>query len=62
VLNKNGSFTTLTRNYVAFSTNLNCLPIGGYEYVSQSHASTTYNVLRSHNNEMDMSMDVQINR
>jgi hypothetical protein len=40
---------------MAFSTNLNCLPIGGYEYVTKSHVSTTFHVFRSDNNEMDLS-------
>jgi hypothetical protein len=41
--------------YGSLNTNLNCLPIRGYEHVTMSHASTTYHVLRSHNNEMDLS-------
>jgi hypothetical protein len=37
VLNKNGTFTIFTQKYVAISTNLNRLPIRGYEYVTRCH-------------------------
>jgi hypothetical protein len=55
VLNKNGNFMNFTHKYMALSTNLNRLPIGGYKCVMRFHASTTYHVFRSHNNEMDLS-------
>jgi len=55
VLNKNCSFIAFTQKYMALNTNLNCLPIEGYEYVTKSHASTTDDVLRSHNNELNLS-------
>jgi hypothetical protein len=37
----------------------NCFPIGGCEYVTKSHASTTYHVLTSCNNEIDLSWTYQ---
>ncbi len=40
---------------MALNTNLNCFPIGGYEYVTKFHASTIYHVFKSYNNEMDLS-------
>jgi hypothetical protein len=37
----------------------NCFPIEGCEYVTRSHASTTYHVLTSCNNEIDLSWTYQ---